>query len=83
MLLMSFEFFLIRKYKEVRGAGSLRIYTREWLYTGGTEESKPVGTGYYMSKILKKMIIHKMAVKEFQRDKDSKRRGLKMDEKTL
>lgn len=24
-----------------------------------------------------------MAVKEFQRDKDSKRRGVKMDEKTL
>lgn len=53
MLLTSFEFFLILKYKEVRWAGSLRIYTREWLYTGGTEESKPVGTGYYMSKILK------------------------------
>lgn len=51
MLLTSFEFFLILKYKEVRWAGSLRIYTREWLYTGGTEESKPVGTGYYMSKI--------------------------------
>lgn len=46
---MGFEFCLIYKNKEVRGPGNLSIYTREWLYTGGTEESKPVTTGYYVN----------------------------------